>query len=57
VNRIGEAHPNGWRRARRREVLVGLLDLAPQSVRPAPDDWTPTASLIDLLTASEPVVA
>jgi len=39
------------------EVLVGLLDLDPESVRHAPDDWTPTASLIDLLTASEPVVA
>lgn len=31
------------------EVLVGLLDLDPASVRHAPDDWTPAASLIDLL--------
>lgn len=31
------------------EVLVGLLDLDPASVRHAPDDWTPTVSLIDLL--------
>ncbi len=31
------------------EVLVGLLDLDPASVRHAPDDWRPAASLIDLL--------
>ncbi|MGH9312685.1 MAG: peroxidase family protein [Vicinamibacterales bacterium] len=31
------------------EVLVGLLDLDPASVRHAPDDWTPAVSLIDLL--------
>ena len=32
------------------EVLVGLLDLDPSSVRHAPKDWAPKASLIDLLT-------
>jgi len=32
------------------EVLVGLLDLDPSSVRHAPDDWQPTASLVELLT-------
>jgi hypothetical protein len=32
------------------EVLIGLLDLDPTSVRQAPDDWTPTASLVELLT-------
>jgi hypothetical protein len=31
------------------EVLVGLLSLDPSSVRHAPDDWRPTASLIQLL--------
>ncbi len=31
------------------EVLVGLLNLDPSSVRHAPDDWRPTASLIQLL--------
>jgi hypothetical protein len=31
------------------EVLVGLLNLDPASVRHAPDDWRPTASLIQLL--------
>jgi hypothetical protein len=31
------------------EVLVGLLDLDPSSVRHAPDDWQPAASLIELL--------
>jgi hypothetical protein len=31
------------------EVLVGLLDLDPGSVRHAPDSWAPTATLIDLL--------
>jgi hypothetical protein len=32
------------------EVLVGLLDLDAESVRHAPDDWQPRASLIELLT-------
>ncbi len=32
------------------DVLVGLLDLDPTSVRKAPDDWEPTFSLFDLLT-------
>ena len=32
------------------EVLVGLLDLDPESVRHAPGDWRPRASLIELLT-------
>jgi len=31
------------------EVLVGLLNLDQASVRHAPDDWRPTASLIQLL--------
>ncbi len=31
------------------EVLVGLLDLDPESVRHAPPDWQPIASLADLL--------
>jgi hypothetical protein len=35
------------------EVLVGLLDLDPASVLHAPADWTPTASLIDLLTGAD----
>jgi hypothetical protein len=39
------------------EVLVGLLDLDPESVRHAPDDWTPRVSLIDLLANAEPVTA
>jgi len=34
------------------EVLVGLLDLDPTSVRHAPEGWTPKASLIELLTAT-----
>jgi heme peroxidase len=33
------------------EVLIGLLDLDPSSVRHAPPAWTPSHSLIDLLTA------
>jgi hypothetical protein len=32
------------------EVLIGLLDLDPASVRHAPPEWTPSATLIDLLT-------
>jgi hypothetical protein len=32
------------------EVLVGLLDLDPTSVRAAPADWRPRFSLVDLLT-------
>jgi hypothetical protein len=32
------------------EVLVGLLDLDPESVRHAPDGWEPRASLVQLLT-------
>jgi hypothetical protein len=32
------------------EVLVGLLDLDPESVRHAPESWSPSATLIDLLT-------
>ena len=32
------------------DVLVGLLDLDPSSVRHAPDGWQPRASLIELLT-------
>lgn len=31
------------------EVLIGLLDLDPASVRHAPQTWTPSATLIDLL--------
>jgi hypothetical protein len=31
------------------EVLVGLLDLDPTSVRHAPPEWTPRASLVELL--------
>jgi hypothetical protein len=34
------------------EVLVGLLDLDPASVRHAPDNWEPKASLIGLLTGA-----
>jgi hypothetical protein len=37
------------------EVLVGLLDLDPESVRHAPAGWTPRASLIQLLTSVDPV--
>ena len=32
------------------DVLVGLLDLDPSSIRHAPANWQPRASLIDLLT-------
>jgi len=32
------------------EVLVGLLDLDPTSVRYAPEDWKPAFSLVELLT-------
>jgi hypothetical protein len=31
------------------EVLIGLLDLDPESVRHAPESWTPSAPLIELL--------
>jgi hypothetical protein len=34
------------------EVLIGLLDLDPTSVRCAPADWTPHATLVDLLTSA-----
>ena len=37
------------------EVLVGLLDLDPESVRHAPAGWTPRASLIQLLTSVAPI--
>jgi len=33
------------------EVLVGLLDLDPTSVRHAPEAWRPSESLVELLTA------
>jgi hypothetical protein len=39
------------------EVLVGLLDLDPESVRHAPADWRPTVSLVELLMGLEPAVA
>jgi hypothetical protein len=39
------------------EVLVGLLDLDPTSVRHAPKDWAPKASLIELLTGIDQVAA
>ncbi|HJZ73668.1 MAG TPA: hypothetical protein VKE51_18130 [Vicinamibacterales bacterium] len=32
------------------EVLIGLVDLDPTSVRGAPAGWTPHATLVDLLT-------
>jgi Animal haem peroxidase len=38
------------------EVLLGLLDLDPASVRHAPDAWRARASLVELLTAA-PVTA
>jgi hypothetical protein len=34
------------------EVLIGLLDLDPASVRHAPKDRVPNASLVELLTGS-----
>ena len=34
------------------EVLLGLLDRDPTSVRHAPNDWRPLASLVDLLAGS-----
>lgn len=37
------------------EVLIGLLDLDPGSVRHAPESWQPSASLIDLLTGLDRV--
>jgi len=36
------------------EVLLGLLDLDPASVRHAPSNWAPSATLIDLLTGGPP---
>jgi hypothetical protein len=36
------------------EVLIGLLDLDESSVRHAPDDWQPTATLAQLLTGVQP---
>jgi hypothetical protein len=33
-------------------VLVGLLDLDAESVRHAPAEWRPSASLADLLSGS-----
>ncbi|PYQ78162.1 MAG: hypothetical protein DMG01_12365 [Acidobacteria bacterium] len=39
------------------DVLVGLLDLDPTSVRHAPADRRPNASLVELLTGSSFVVA
>jgi hypothetical protein len=33
------------------EVLIGLLDLDPGSVRHAPASWQPSASLVDILSA------
>ena len=32
------------------EVLIGLLELDPSSVRHAPPSWTPSATLVDLLS-------
>ena len=32
------------------EVLIGLLDLDPGSVRHAPPSWKPSATLIEILT-------
>ena len=36
------------------EVLIGLLDLDASSVRHAPRDWQPTATLARLLTGVQP---
>jgi hypothetical protein len=33
------------------EVLIGLLDLDPTSVRHAPEGWQPTVTLVELLTS------